>query len=241
MNYITIETALFPFLPPVPPECKVTQQGGEYVGEKNVTISGVPCVPWRKLKGIEFLLPAFPDPDRVDENYNLCRNPWAIFFNNSYPAFREANASPWCFIEAKGDVSWGFCDIPFCKANATADRVGTGVYPECRLDEKGKEYVGMQSETETGKFCREWNYYTDLIFWDTYPKTVFVDRMWIWVAFNTSLEDGWFCRNPGLYRERPWCFVSSDHMEWEYCDIPFCSDRSELNILMYEKCMERAN
>ncbi|CAG0903982.1 unnamed protein product, partial [Darwinula stevensoni] len=37
--------------------------------------------------------------------------------------------------------------------------------------------------------------------------------------------------NPGLYRERPWCFVSDVNTKWEYCDIPFCQDLGSSSLI----------
>ncbi|CAG0893110.1 unnamed protein product, partial [Darwinula stevensoni] len=104
----------------VPPECKVTQQGGEYMGRKDFTIAGFQCLPWRNREVVEIFLLAFPDPDRVDGHHNFCRNPnMQMTLWNYY----ESNVAHWCFLESGKDSSWGFCDIPFCDLRAQEDEL----------------------------------------------------------------------------------------------------------------------
>ncbi|CAG0893920.1 unnamed protein product, partial [Darwinula stevensoni] len=93
------------------------------------------------------------------------------------------------------------------------------VYPECKLTNMGKEYMGEIDETETGKACLRW---------DSQPYGKPEDFMldtpyeWHFLNLNVSIHEN-HCRNPGM-RERPWCFVSDQQIQWEYCQIPFCSD-----------------
>ncbi|CAG0884311.1 unnamed protein product [Darwinula stevensoni] len=206
-------------LPPDPPECKVTQQGGEYIGRRSVTLSGHPCQPWASSTPhaqLELALHrwAFADADAVDEQHNFCRNP-------------DGKVAPWCYNARGGFPAWEFCDIPFCNVQPS-DRSQQPVkgetekhaYPECRLSEKGKEYVGTRNETSTGKPCLRW---------DSQPHGMPWDFLW-----EASYEKHFLgpgptphenhCRNPGVHRRRPWCFVSDPHVQWEYCDIPFCDD-----------------
>ncbi|CAG0887795.1 unnamed protein product [Darwinula stevensoni] len=202
----------------VPPECKLTQQGGEYVGTRNVTITGDPCVSWGvAFDEIDVFLPAIPDDDRVDLEHNFWRNPLAA-------------VSPFCYYQEKsGYFLKGYCDIPFCNHQAeVVGAGGEGVYPECRLSEKGKEYVGSKNETETGKACLPWYFQLYDRRWDfisfTY-KAFFVDGFFNEYSYNElNIPSHNHCRNPGLYRRRPWCFVSDVDTKWEYCDIPFCHD-----------------
>ncbi|CAG0886094.1 unnamed protein product [Darwinula stevensoni] len=62
---------------PVPMECKLTKWGGEYLGNKNVTGSGEPCLPWLSRVSSEreydTHLPSFSDS--LDSRHNFCRNP----------------------------------------------------------------------------------------------------------------------------------------------------------------------
>ena len=94
-----------------------------------------------------------------------------------------------------------------------------GLYPECKLTNMGKEYMGKISETETGMACLRW---------DSQPYGKPMDFMldtpyeWHFLNLNVSTHEN-YCRNPGT-RLRPWCFVSDKQIQWEYCKIPFCSD-----------------
>ncbi|CAG0887793.1 unnamed protein product [Darwinula stevensoni] len=199
---------------PVPPECKTTQQGGEYVGRANATIAGDPCVPWKVAFGeIGVFLPAFPDGDRVDSEHNFCRNPIGA-------------VAPFCYYRDDFDDFWErYCDIPFCDREVGA--VGEGVHPECRLSERGKEYVGSKNETETGKGCLPWDSRLYDRRWDFRSfasEAFFVDGLFNALSGEYELPSHDRCRNPGSYRRRPWCFVSDVDAKWEYCDIPFCHD-----------------
>ncbi|CAG0901736.1 unnamed protein product [Darwinula stevensoni] len=183
---------------PVPPECKVTQQGGEYIGKKRVTFSGFLCEPWRNTQygSVRFM-------DEIGEDYNFCRNP-------------IGDISPWCY-HASG---WEYCNIPFCDREVKEGAEGN-VYPECRKTEKGKEYVGRKNETETGKPCLHWVSQPYGMPWDFWHSANEYEGCFLnWDV--TSQKN--YCRNPGIHRERPWCFVSDPNIQFEYCDIPFCHD-----------------
>ncbi|CAG0895493.1 unnamed protein product, partial [Darwinula stevensoni] len=211
----------------VAPECKVTRWGGEYMGTKNVTIQGWPCLPWRYQEDIENLLLAFPDPDRVDEDHNFCRNPNVE--NGSFIYNLNPNAAPWCYLDFRKKyvnlIKWAFCDISFCDLGNEISETGTGVYPDCRLSEKGREYVGSRNETETGRPCLPWLPQPYETPWDFYPRG-FLYHLHFMDPFRRpefNIRHN-HCRNPGVDRERPWCFVSDNDTQWEYCDIPFCQD-----------------
>ncbi|CAG0901403.1 unnamed protein product [Darwinula stevensoni] len=201
-------------LPPDPPECKVTQQGGEYMGRRSVTLSGHPCRPWAGSMPRAQLELAFADADAIDERHNFCRNP-------------DGKVAPWCYRENGGNSSWEFCDIPFCKIRNPAclqPPKGVGAryeYPECRLSERGKEYVGTTGQTANGRPCLRWDSQPYGMPWDFFNQTIPYEKHFL--GGNPTPHAN-HCRNPGLHRRRPWCFVSDPHVQWEYCDIPFCHD-----------------
>ncbi|CAG0901807.1 unnamed protein product [Darwinula stevensoni] len=197
------------------PECKVTQQGSEYIGKQNTTLSGRRCQPWRSLTyeqenfTIDNYLPGFADSDEIDEHFNFCRNP-------------NADAAPLCSYTEENSTIWEYCNVSFCGGRAEKGDDGH-VYPECRLSEKGKEYVGRRSETETGKTCLTWGNRPYGTPWD------FLNRDGEYAGHFLNLDPSIhenYCRNSGLHRERPWCFVTDPEIEWEYCDIPRCHDQN---------------
>ncbi|CAG0888817.1 unnamed protein product [Darwinula stevensoni] len=192
-----------------PPECKITQKGGEYIGRKSH--SGSACrpwgIPWRSTtSGMgTFFLPAFPDYKETEETHNFCRNP-------------DGRVAPWCFIE-KENREVEFCDIPFCEIQEVQVGPKGNVYPECRLTEKGKEYFGSKNLTETGKPCLNWESQPYGMPWDFINQEMpYPDHF---INVDPAIHKN-YCRNPSLYREKPWCFVTDSDIEWEYCDIPFC-------------------
>ncbi|CAG0896288.1 unnamed protein product [Darwinula stevensoni] len=190
----------------IPPACKLTELGGEYVGRRNVTMMGRPCLPWRSTDQTDFS--TFPDSHDVNADHNFCRNNWI-------PGSRVA---PWCFIEAGSSSKWEYCAVGFCERRVEVGAVGH-VYPECRLSEKGIEYVGRQNETATGKACLKWeNVLFNQSLWDLTHPYFIID----YYDLKNSINMDNYCRNFGRWK-RPWCLVS-DYTSWEYCDIPFCHD-----------------
>ncbi|CAG0893432.1 unnamed protein product [Darwinula stevensoni] len=124
----------------------------------------------------------------------------------------------------------------------------TPAYPECRLTEKGSEFIGRVSVTEAGKKCLNWRSYpygrpndfkeipldgNELSdFSDSEPSgTPRIDLVYEAHFIN---RDSWshhnYCRNPSG-KERPWCFVSDPEIQWEYCSIPMCTDTIETYLI----------
>ncbi|CAG0886643.1 unnamed protein product [Darwinula stevensoni] len=194
-----------------PPECKITQQAGEYIGRKNVSHSGFACKPWEgnwrtTIPGMGALfMPAFPDYKETKDTHNLCRNP-------------NGDGAPWCFVENR-TFKKEYCDISFCEIREIKIGSKGNVYPECRLTEKGKEYVGTKDVTVTGKPCLRWETKPYGMPWDFFNQEMGYSDHFINVDAVIHKN---YCRNPALYREKPWCFVSDPDIKWEYCDIPFC-------------------
>ncbi|CAG0882827.1 unnamed protein product [Darwinula stevensoni] len=101
------------------------------------------------------------------------------------------------------------------------------VYPECRLSEKGMEYVGKTNVTETGKACLRWDSEQVTSSYESldagFNEVLFYEEHFI--NQDPSLHEN-FCRNPtGL--ARPWCFVDDDGVKMEFCWIRLCDDFSE--------------
>lgn len=74
-----------------------------------------------------------------------------------------------------------------------------------------KDYIGTANHTALGIPCQRWDsqepHSHDYTHPDLFPEANISD------AHN-------FCRK--LDREQPWCYTTSDHTTWDYCDIPIC-------------------
>eukprot|EP00956_Cyclotella_meneghiniana_P044991 scaffold347990_cov96-Cyclotella_meneghiniana.AAC.1 len=64
------------------------------------------------------------------------------------------------------------------------------------------DYRGRYSVSRNGFKCLDWTMADD------YP--------------NQGLDDGAYCRNPDGVGESAWCFVDSDSVLWDYCEVPMC-------------------
>ena len=69
------------------PECRLTDQGTEYLGFQSISASGAQCLEW-------------VDTDYPEEDNNYCRNP------------DGRSTGPWCYV-AEDEIE--SCDISFCK------------------------------------------------------------------------------------------------------------------------------
>merc|ERR1719506_241248 len=78
----------------------------------------------------------------------------------------------------------------------------------CRetLEGNGADYIGCQSETESGKVCQSWT--------DSFPQ----EHPFMKKAKKAQLELGEhnFCRNPDG-SDMIWCYTTDPSTPWEYC------------------------
>ena len=100
------------FFPTDPLECKVTEWGWEYVGSKNRTVDGLPCLPWNIANSsqLEYKNETIRD-DAVAEGHNFCR---------SVMETPKEGQGPYCIhaleyeLEPYDNMNVDVCDIPFC-------------------------------------------------------------------------------------------------------------------------------
>ncbi|CAG0901172.1 unnamed protein product [Darwinula stevensoni] len=93
------EFCQIPFCPNYPNkmECKWTNEGEEYAGTRNRTVSGLPCMLWGVSESAMLFL-RFPEEMR-SEKHNYCRNPSMI------------DREPFCYTSL---LNMETCGIPFC-------------------------------------------------------------------------------------------------------------------------------
>ncbi|CAG0886093.1 unnamed protein product [Darwinula stevensoni] len=93
----------------------------------------------------------------------------------------------------------------------------TGV-PECKLSQKGGEYVGVKDRTISGFACVPWL--------DPEGNEGDIVKGVREGSFPDEITDSHnFCRNPNGNPGGPWCNVNDSrkpNLKWEYCDVPFC-------------------
>ncbi|CAG0890884.1 unnamed protein product [Darwinula stevensoni] len=179
----------------------------EYLGTMSVTETGKSCLTWdskQVASSYESIPAGFTEILFFEEHFlnqdpsfheNYCRNPTGL-------------EKPWCFVN-DNDLQMEFCWIPQCNDFSV---------PECKLTQKGGEYMGTKDKTISGFHC---------IPWLDHDSSV-VDR--IRGSRKGSLPDELtgshnFCRNPNGYPGGPWCNVRDSgrpNLKCEYCDVPFC-------------------
>ena len=90
---------------------------------------------------------------------------------------------------------------------------------ECKLTQKGAEYLGKESGTLVGTKCLPW------------LKVPLAVQYRAWAerrpAFSDELDGKHnYCRNPGGRPGGPWCYDGIPRKDqkvgWNYCDVPFC-------------------
>ncbi|CAG0901178.1 unnamed protein product [Darwinula stevensoni] len=172
--------------------------GAEYRGRKNVTITGKPCLPWAdNPNGLD--LTSFPASIDLDAHRNFFRN-LDFEWSKSHCQFGH-----WCYVDDGGNTTWEYCDIRFCESRVDFEAKGNK-YPECRLSEKGIEYVGSQNTTEIGHDCLKlgagYRYYRE-----------HYDRPWCFVSDPKTVWE--YCEIPFCHDPHPpECKLSRHGMEY---------------------------
>ena len=88
-------------------DCKDTEDGWDYKGKRDVTISGRKCQRWDVLYGDvhNYTDDLYPD-DTITEAANYCRNP------------DRRISGPWCFTSR---TDWETCALPHCKGKGKSN------------------------------------------------------------------------------------------------------------------------
>ncbi|EDV28713.1 uncharacterized protein TRIADDRAFT_51904 [Trichoplax adhaerens] len=75
--------------------------------------------------------------------------------------------------------------------------------------ENGQYYRGQNHQTIDGYECKDWQSQRSI------PHVSAMKRSKDDLTSN-------YCRNPGSYRSRPWCYTTNPNAQWHYCNIPKC-------------------
>jgi plasminogen len=126
-----------------------------------------------------------------------------IYFRNPTP---DQRTGAWCFVGAKNDTTWEYCDVEDCRECGT---------PSLRMS----DYQGQIAVTRSKRPCLPW-----------------ADREEELMKHNLSsyYSEKNYCRNDlsfGDSRETAWCFVEGNSTsDFEYCDIPDCMEEVEEDL-----------
>jgi len=88
------------------------------------------------------------------------------------------------------------CDLSLNKARTTLN---------C-LEGNGVSYIGDVSVTEGGFQCQEWSKQVP----NPHPYQ--------------GLGEHNHCRNPNGLEARPWCYLTDQSSQWDFCDVPVCNE-----------------
>ncbi|CAH1799071.1 unnamed protein product [Owenia fusiformis] len=87
----------------------------------------------------------------------------------------------------------------------------------CKLSVTGEEYTGHMSETRGGHKCMQWS--KQRPHEHTLGST---DREFIDGSVKAAKN---YCRNVNSDPLGPWCYTTNKRVEFDYCDVPVCSEQ----------------
>ncbi|XP_070544098.1 uncharacterized protein [Ptychodera flava] len=171
-------------------ECYTAENGADYRGFTYVTIFGNVCKSWMDIQLPDGVV--FNSSDGIAD-HNYCRNP-------------NDTDAPWCYTTISGD-SYQFCDVGPPQSECPPPAKSDTKVKECFSDPKGSDYRGTVSTTVSGLTCQKWTV--------QYPHA---HSRTPDLFLNAGLGNHNYCRNPDQ-EPSPWCYTTSPHIRWEYCDV----------------------
>merc|ERR1719352_2211574 len=73
----------------------------------------------------------------------------------------------------------------------------------------GEDYVGLMTNSESGRACSNWI------------------KQGKYKATDKGIGNHNYCRNPKGSKDKPWCFVKDPNKEWEFCSVEECRAQAE--------------
>ncbi|XP_039266936.2 plasminogen-like [Styela clava] len=182
--------------------CMKPDEPGSYRGTVYRTISGYTCQRWDSQ---------LPHP----HNYSPDKHPGAGLEKNNYCRNPDMDVKPWCFT-TNPNKQWEYCEVIICTDDSIPELESTR--RDCYNSSNPQSYTGTISTTTTGLTCQYWN--SSSPHKNLFPRDQYE---------SVHLGDHNYCRNPDN-DTRPWCFTVDPTKNWEYCDVPMCSDTENNNL-----------
>ncbi|XP_046578277.1 uncharacterized protein LOC124286005 [Haliotis rubra] len=108
-------------------ECRQSDKGVEFKGSVNMTINGLPCLPWTTDSSLQ--LDQFPDMTWAEAS-NYCRNP-------------NGRNKPWCYVDLS--KNWEECPIVHCDSICRRYQDGSTYKGDVGTTENGKSCIRWNS------------------------------------------------------------------------------------------------
>eukprot|EP00951_Prasinocladus_malaysianus_P044504 scaffold575205_cov43-Prasinocladus_malaysianus.AAC.1 len=89
----------------------------------------------------------------------------------------------------------------------------------CYCYHDGSDYRGFVDVSVSGRPCQAWAVQSP-------HSHDFTPSNYPYAGLGSHSFPHSFCRNPD-HRDRPWCLIAEDGIEWEYCDIDQCEEQHD--------------
>ncbi|KAK3105903.1 hypothetical protein FSP39_008229, partial [Pinctada imbricata] len=108
-----------------------------------------------------------------------------------------------------------YCPVQICTSNGTWTNVSLSCASnECFEIGLSEKYRGKRSCTTSGIPCQPWASQS--------PHSHKYNDSAYFPGENIT-EIAGYCRDPDGRFGQPWCYTSQSNVEWEHCDVPYCS------------------
>lgn len=88
-------------------------------------------------------------------------------------------------------------------------------FDTCKLSHLGLEYLGTESNSESGIRCQSWS--------SDQPHKIKEDIKDVQFADGSKKKARNYCRNPTKSSMGPWCYTMNYDLQFDTCGLPLCS------------------